>query len=175
MKNAIKNVTFDDVFNLYYPRCVLFATKLLGNKWDAEEAVQELFIGLWSKGKLTEINGSVKSYLFKSVFNICIDVQRKNKAKQSNEMEVPEGKEIAMAFNSPLFEEELEKQIENAIALLPEKRRQIFLMSRNEGLSYRQIAEKLAVSEKTVETQISRSLRQLREDLSEYMPSILFM
>ncbi len=91
MNEYIKDISFDDIFNLYYPRCILFATKLLGNRWDAEEAVQELFINLWAKGKLDTINGSVKSYLFKSVFNICIDVQRKNKVKQKNETDAPEG------------------------------------------------------------------------------------
>ena len=175
MNDSIKEITFDDIFNLYYPRCVLFATKILGNKWDAEEAVQELFINLWSKGKLNKINGSVKSYLFKSVFNICIDVQRKNKVKQRHETEAPEGKEPTVPFSNPLLEEEMEKHIDKAIKQLPEKRRQIFLLSRDEGLSYRQIAEKLTLSEKTVETQISRSLKQLRKDLSEYLPSILFM
>jgi len=175
MNNNINDITFDDIFNLYYPRCIMFATKLLGNKWDAEEAVQELFINLWSKGKLKTINGSVKSYLFKSVFNICIDVQRKNKLKHQKEVEAPEGKEVIEPFNNPILEEELEKHINDALSHLPEKRRQIFLMSRDEGLSYKQIAEKLAVSEKTVETQISRSLKQLRKELSEYLPSILFM
>lgn len=174
MNEYIKDISFDDIFNLYYPRCILFATKLLGNKWDAEEAVQELFINLWAKGKLDTINGSVKSYLFKSVFNICIDVHRKNKVKQKNEADGPEAKEAAIPFNNPLLEEELEKHITEAINQLPEKRRQIFLMSRDEGLSYRQIAEKLALSEKTVETQISRSLKQLKTALSEYLPTILF-
>jgi RNA polymerase sigma-70 factor (ECF subfamily) len=174
MNEYIKDISFDDIFNLYYPRCILFATKLLGNKWDAEEAVQELFINLWLKGKLDTINGSVKSYLFKSVFNICIDVHRKNKVKQKNEADGPEAKEAAIPFNNPLLEEELEKHITEAINQLPEKRRQIFLMSRDEGLSYRQIAEKLALSEKTVETQISRSLKQLKTALSEYLPTILF-
>ncbi len=174
MNEYIKDISFDDIFNLYYPRCILFATKLLGNKWDAEEAVQELFINLWSKGKLDTINGSVKSYLFKSVFNICIDVQRKNKVKQKNETDAPEANDAAIPFNNPLLEEELEKHISDAINQLPEKRRQVFLMSRDEGLSYRQIAEKLALSEKTVETQISRSLKQLKASLSEYLPSVLF-
>lgn len=174
MTDAIKDITFDDIFNLYYPRCILFATKLLGNRWDAEEAVQELFISLWAKGKLNKINGSVKSYLFKSVFNTCIDVQRKNKVKHRNEADAPEAKDAAIPFNNPILEQELENHISEAINQLPEKRRQIFLLSRDEGLSYRQIAEKLALSEKTVETQISRSLKQLKASLSEYLPSILF-
>lgn len=174
MTDAIKDITFDDIFNLYYPRCILFATKLLGNRWDAEEAVQELFISLWAKGKLNKINGSVKSYLFKSVFNTCIDVRRKNKVKHRNEADAPEVKDASIPFNNPILEQELENHISEAINQLPEKRRQIFLLSRDEGLSYRQIAEKLALSEKTVETQISRSLKQLKDSLSEYLPGILF-
>ena len=174
MEGNIKAITFDDIFNLYYPRCILFATKLLGNTWDAEEAVQELFINLWSKGKLTSIDGSVKSYLFKAVFNICVDVQRKNKVKQRNEVGSPEDNEITVPFNNPILEEELETHINNALSQLPEKRREIFLMSRDEGLSYKEIAQKLSVSEKTIETQISRSLKQLRKSLSEYLPNVLF-
>ncbi|MCU4155546.1 RNA polymerase sigma-70 factor [Carboxylicivirga sp. A043] len=174
MKENIKDITFDDIFNLYYPRCVLFATKLLGNRWDAEEAVQELFISLWSKGKLKSIDGSVKSYLFKAVFNSCIDVQRKNKIKQRSEVDSPEGQDAIIPFSNPILEEELEKHINDALMQLPEKRRQVFLMSRDEGLSYREIAQRLSVSEKTIETQISRSLKQLRTSLSEYLPGLLF-
>lgn len=174
MKENIKAITFDDIFNLYYPRCILFATKLLGNRWDAEEAVQELFINMWSNGKLNSIDGSVKSYLFKAVFNICIDVQRKNKLKQRNEVDSPEEKDVIVPFSNPILEEELENHINEALLQLPEKRRQVFLMSRDEGLSYKEIAQKLSVSEKTVETQISRSLKQLRKSLSEYLPNVLF-
>jgi RNA polymerase sigma-70 factor (ECF subfamily) len=173
MEGNIKAITFDDIFNLYYPRCILFATKLLGNRWDAEEAVQELFINLWSKNKLSSIDGSVKSYLFKAVFNICIDVQRKNKIKQRDEVD-SSSEDIIIPFSNPIMEEELDQHINNAISQLPEKRRQIFLMSRNEGLSYKVIAERLSVSEKTIETQISRSLKQLRKSLSEYLPNVLF-
>ena len=173
--SSIDDITFDDIFNLYYPRCVLFATKLLGNRYDAEEVVQELFINLWSKDKLGSINGSLKSYLFKSVFNICIDFQRKNKVKQNKEDSNQHEEEYAVPFNNPILEQELEQRIKEAIDQLPEKRRQIFLLSRDEGLSYSQIAEKTALSEKTVETQISRSLKQLRKSLSEYLPCLLFV
>jgi RNA polymerase sigma-70 factor (ECF subfamily) len=173
MEHRIKPTTFDDIFNLYYPRCVLFATKLLGSRWDAEEAVQELFIGLWSKGKLQNLDGSVKNYLFRSVFNICIDIQRKQKVKQEKEVD-RENEESIIDFIDPVLEEELERLINDAIQLLPEKRRKIFTMSRTDGMSYREIADQLSLSEKTVETQMSRSLKQLRETLSEYLPSLLF-
>jgi len=173
--DSINEVTFDDIFNLYYPRCVLFATKLLGNKYDAEEAVQELFINFWSKDKISSIKGSLKSYLFKSVFNICIDYQRKNKARQSKEESNRPDEEPVVPFYNSILERELEQHIEKAITQLPEKRRQIFLLSRDEGLTYSQIATRLALSEKTVETQISRSLKQLRQSLSEYLPSLLFI
>jgi len=165
---------FDDIFNLYYPRCVLFATKILGNRDEAEEVVQELFIKLWSNDKLSTLQGSLKSYLFKSVFNACIDSQRKKQTALKKTSDEGLTSEPVVAFQDPLLEEEIERAIQAAIRMLPEKRQQIFRMSREKGMSYQEIATELSLSAKTVETQMSRSLKHLRDSLSEYLPSVIF-
>jgi len=165
---------FDAVFNLYYPRCVLFATKILGNRDEAEEVAQELFIKLWSNDKLTGLKGSLKSYLFKSVFNACIDWQRRKQTVLKKNTDDGLFVEPAIDFQDSLLEEEIEKAIQSAIQMLPAKRQQIFRMSREKGMSYQEIALELSLSTKTVETQMSRSLKHLRDNLSEYLPAIVF-
>lgn len=165
---------FDDIFNLFYPRCVLFATKIVGSSMEAEEVVQELFIKLWSNDKLLGLKGSIKSYLFKSVFNACIDFQRRKQTALKKTTDEGLTVEPATEFQDPLLEEEIENAIYLAIQSLPEKRREIFRMSREKGMSYQEIATELSISTKTVETQMSRSLKQLRDHLSDYLPAILF-
>jgi RNA polymerase sigma-70 factor (ECF subfamily) len=165
---------FDEVFNLYYPRLVLFASKFLGNKQDAEEVIQEMFVKFWQKGTLSTLTISIKGFVFKSALNTCIDFKRKLQADKRNSQSQVTDTDAVMPFYDTVLEKEVEQLINEAISELPEKRQEIFKLSRDEGLSYSQIAEKLAISKKTVETQMSRSLNQLRVRLSDYLPAVLF-
>ncbi|TAJ11747.1 RNA polymerase sigma-70 factor [Marinilabiliaceae bacterium JC017] len=167
-------LSFDEIFNLYYPLSVLFAEKLLGNRMDAEEIVQELFIKFWEKQNFKDVSGSIKSFLFKSIFNACIDFQRKASTKRNHNTQPVEDKSASEDFKDLVLEQEIENAINAAINELPEKRREIFLLSREKGMSYAEIARELSLSAKTVETQMSRSLKQLKEKLSDYIP-LLFI
>lgn len=161
---------FNDIFNYYYPRLVLFAIKILGNKEDSEGVVQEVFMRFWMKEIQYNIKYSVKGFLFRSVFNACLDLQKKNQRQRNQMMEYPF--RDSTEFRDPILEEELDTAISKAISELPDQCRKIFNMSRQEEMTYKQIAEKLEISHKTVETQISRSLKHLRKRLVEYLPSL---
>jgi RNA polymerase sigma-70 factor (ECF subfamily) len=146
----------------------------MGDMEEAKEVVQSIFFNLWIRRKEIEINTSVKSYLYKAVQNYCLNQLQQEKIKQKymiRKAHFPrqhsENGELKME------EEELRKVIKNAILRLPEKRREIFELSRFENLKYTQIAERLTISVKTVEAQMSKSLEYLRKVLKEYMPVIM--
>ncbi|MCT4647143.1 MAG: RNA polymerase sigma-70 factor [Carboxylicivirga sp.] len=168
-----KALSFDEVFNLFYPRLVLFTSKFVGSKEDAEEVVQEMFVKFWEKDTLSSQIKSLKSFLFKSAFNASIDFRRRHKRDIFDDISLIDETDNAEHFNDRTLIAEVDNMIKNAINSLPEKRRIIFQLNREKGLSYSQIAVKLSISKKTVETQMGRSLIQLRKYLSDYLSTLL--
>jgi RNA polymerase sigma-70 factor (ECF subfamily) len=155
---------FQAIYKQYYNQLLFLAKKYVKETEDAEEVLSEVFLKLWNKRKEISINTSFHNYLYTSVRNKALDFLRKNKNRtfESDDYasQIPCG---AVGPDELIDSEDLFNRIENAIEELPEKRRQIFKMSRTEGLKYCEIAEKLGVSIKTVETQMGRSLKYLRE------------
>jgi len=172
---------FEYVFNTYYARLYNYAKIILKNNHEAEEVVEETFIKIWENRSKIIIDTSLKSYLFRSVYNLCLnqikhtDVQNRYKAYFTQHVLSDEhGQFLNNDFPlSSIIEKELENSIEQAIQSLPEYCREIFLMSRYQNLKNEEIAEKLGVSINTVRTQISRALAKLRELLKEYIPFLL--
>jgi RNA polymerase sigma-70 factor (family 1) len=160
---------FEALFRAYYPFLCRYASHLLKDSPAAEEIVQELFVKLWERRKDIIIDTSVKNYLYRAVKNHCLNFARHQKIKDEF---------INISLSEQRFnqEEDFESQaelmlkIEESIASLPEKRREIFRLSRQEGLKYREIAERLNVSIKTVETQMGFALKTLREMLRDFLP-----
>ena len=149
-----------------------FSRKILGDEEDAREVVQKVFLALWEKREEMDLSTSLKSYLFTSVHNRSLNVIRDRK-KFSDE-EVPEvvGEwDVSAQIESM----ELEKKIGEAISGLPEKCREIFELNRFEGLKYGEIADHLGISVKTVENQMSKALKVLREQLSKYLTLLLWL
>ncbi len=156
--------SFKVLFEKNYNKVLFYARKYTDNMETAEEAVSEVFLKLWKKRKRIEIKSSFQSYFFTSVRNKCLDILRKeNKTQFESENLL----ELTPSLHSNTLEiiqsNELQNQIEEAIERLPKDRRKIFMMSRNEGLKYKEIADSLGISIKTVETQMGRSLKYLRE------------
>jgi RNA polymerase sigma-70 factor (ECF subfamily) len=140
----------------------------------AEEIVQEVFIKLWERREELEFNSSVKSYLFRAVHNTSLNYLRHLKVREEHRQYAEERHQLlSMEYSDGLEEKELENRIWDAIGRLPEQCARIFQMSRFEGLKYREIADKLGISPKTVEVQMGKALRRLREDLKDYLPTLL--
>ncbi len=155
---------FEKIFKFAYGTLMGFTTSFLKDKEEAENAVSEVFYNLWKNRKSITVRSSVKSYLFTSVRNQALDILRKKKYPQMPLHLLHEYH--CMTTDSPedqMISKELEELILDAIASLPHQRQLIFRMNREEGLKYKEIALKLNISVKTVETQMSRSLRTLRE------------
>ncbi len=159
---------FEALFHKYYGNLCLYATKILDNDQAAEEVVQDFFVKFWEKKEQISIGTSIKNYLFKSVKNQCLNYIKHNAIKENYIAIKKSGIQQNPDFEEHFIEIGLEETIEESINSLPEKRREIFLLSREEGLKYREIAKKLNISIKTVETQMGLAIKHLREKLKNY-------
>lgn len=156
---------FESLFHQYYGLLCAYATKMLNDKDAAEELVQDFFVKLWEKRESLSVEISVNNYLYRSVKNLCINYINHNKIKQNYAWRVSENSKSQIDEEFEFPETDLFDKIEAGINALPEKRREIFRLSRRDGLKYQQIAEKLHISVKTVETQMSLAFKSLREQL----------
>lgn len=165
---------FESLFRNNYSILCAYANHFLKDVPAAEEAVQEVMYHLWVNRHTNRISGSVQAYLFRAVRNNCLNVMkhqvvveayRKAKEQEVAEMEHSDGDSLVVG--------ELQTKIRQAIDRLPAERRKVFILSRYDGLTYAEIAGKLGISVKTVENQMGKALKFLREELSEYLPWLI--
>jgi len=157
---------FRKIFEEFYAPLTVFAQKFVSDADLARETVQDVFVNLYEKRSLLTIQTSLKSYLYQSVRNSCLNVIKKEKVHLSHHAEISK----MFSDNEPdwtekMIETELENMIYQAIRELPVKCRQIYLLSRQQEISNREIAQKLNISIRTVETQISKALKILRKKI----------
>ncbi len=165
---------FEKLFHSYYGHLCLFASRILQDDNSAEEIVQDFFVKLWDKRDRLTIETSVKSYLFSSVKNLCLNFIQHNKVKLRYAQTIISETLDNQSDDNSFPEINLTEKIEESIQLLPTKRREIFRLSREDGLKYREIAKKLNISIKTVETQMGLAIRTLREELKDYNTFFMF-
>jgi len=165
---------FEMLFRTYYQPLCQYAFTFLRDKEDAEEIVQSTFLMVWEKRETLSIRTSVKPYLYAMVRNACLNVIKHQKIKQKHA-----GEEIALADRShdavaqTVASNELEHRINMAVEELPEQCRMVFKLSRFEELKYAEIAAQLNISIKTVENQMGKALKIMREQLKDYLPLIM--
>jgi len=169
------SAAFEDLFNSYCQQLINFARRYVFDKQIAENIVQDVFVNVWQSRTNLDPSKMIKAYLFTAVKNNSLKHLRhlniENKGIEStppyiNDDERPDRK---------LDEKELAIKVHQAIDELPEKCKEIFKMNRFENLKYAEIAEILDISIKTVETQMGRALKKLRERLKPLLTMILFM
>lgn len=161
--------SFESLFHHYYPGMCSYAESLTKKTNIAEEIAQDVFYNIWKNRAELRITTSWQSYLYRAVFNNSMMYLRKVK----REMPLDERWAESQAHTSEDPSEELSAKELNAVILytlqnLPERTRQIFNMSRFEGLKYKEIAEKLSISVKTVEANMGKALKALRISLEEF-------
>ncbi|MDR1676610.1 MAG: RNA polymerase sigma-70 factor [Tannerella sp.] len=157
-------------YQFFTPLCG-YAMRYVPNREDREDIVQETFLKLWKNRKSLEVNRSFRNFLVTSVKNACIDFRR----RQDTEANGKEGLAHHPIDESP--EElyavtELEQMLDTALARLPEAVRNAFVMNRFEGKAYSEIAEAQQISVKTVEAYMSKALKLLRAELSDFLPAL---
>jgi RNA polymerase sigma-70 factor (ECF subfamily) len=163
---------FEQLFRQHYAPLCGFAAKILQDSVQAEETVQELFTQLWERRERIGPNASLQGYLYNATRNACLNHLKHMKVRAKfadHALHTPSDHDAGDALDAA----ELDARIQTAVAGLPERCREIFEMSRMEGLKYNEIAEKLALSPRTVEVQIGKALRVMREQLREFLPLLV--
>ena len=168
----LNEASFEELFRQYFGPLMAFSVKMLGDEDDAREVVQGVFIRLWERREEVDLETSLKSYLFTSVHNRSLNHLRDR--KKFSETELPETA-TKWDVSEQIESMELEEKIRGVIAALPEKCRQIFQMNRFDGLKYGEIADKLDISVKTVENQMSKALKILRKELAQYLTLLIWL
>ncbi|PLX04410.1 MAG: RNA polymerase sigma-70 factor [Marinilabiliales bacterium] len=174
--NKGDKLIFEEVYREYYIPLCYYCLRYVETLEDSEEIVQDLFVKIWEKRTELEINTSIKAYLYRSVQNYALNYL--NKKKTEDRYLMIHSRQIHDEFDidrNELVEEELRLLLKHAILKLPEKRRRIFELSRFDGMKYSRIAEKLSISVKTVESQMTKALKYLRIVLKDYTPIIGFI
>ncbi len=160
-------VQFEMAYKQFFSMLVGFAFQYVEDSDTAEDIVQEVFSNLWNQSEDLEVKTNMKSYLFGAVRNACLNHLRHLKVVESHAQATLQPEETDQAGFMEM--DELQEKLESALGQLPEKRRQIFELSRFEDKKYHEIAEELDISVKTVETQMSRALKVMREVLGSYL------
>jgi RNA polymerase sigma-70 factor (ECF subfamily) len=163
---------FEELFRTYFPSLMAFSRRILANEDDAREVVHQVFINLWERRSEIDLSTSLKSYLFTSVNNRSLNVIRDRKKFSS--AEVPE-RAGEWDVSAQIESIELEEKIRETINSLPERCQEIFKLNRMDGLKYAEIAGRLNISVKTVENQIAKALKILREQLANYLTILVWL
>jgi RNA polymerase sigma-70 factor (ECF subfamily) len=175
-ENILDQSTFEKIFKDYFLSLCAFATKYTKDQDEAKDIVHQVFTNIWEKRTSIHFDQSIRSYLYTSVHNRCLNFIRDKNKFIKDELPQTDAALIIYIDQSDFVEaEELRNEIYAAMADLPEGSRKIFKMSRFEGKKYREIAEELDISVKTVETQMSKALKHMKEKLIKYIQYISMM
>jgi len=166
---------FEQVFKSHFKGLHSYACTIMRDPMPAEEIVQNIFLKLWEKKEEITIKENISVYLYRAVHNESLNYLRHRKVRsayQSYAMRQHKQTEQEKPAEKVVMKE-LEKKLEGALQELPEQCRTIFQMSRFEDLKYREIADRLGLSVKTIENQMGKALKLLRLKLVDFLPTIL--
>lgn len=167
-------IAFEQVFKTHFKRLHAYAFTILRDEVEAEEIVQQVFFKLWERNENLSLSGSVSSYLYRAVHNESLNYIKHQKVRSNHQLHVAYSMKNEVEHPAKkVMAGELEKKIHTALNELPEQCRTIFQMSRFDELKYREIADKLGISVKTVENQMGKALKLLREKLVDFLIFIL--
>lgn len=161
-----EDLAFAEIYQRYKGVLFLHAYRILGNEEEAKDILQELFTMLWTKRKSIVLNTSLSSYLYSAVRNRIFDLIAHKKVEEKYISSLAWFMEEGECLTDQLVRErELSELIEKEITLLPPKMREVFMLSRKQNLSHKEISDVLNISDKTVKKQVNNALNILRERL----------
>ncbi len=177
--DLFKRVAFDDdeqafkvLFVEFYPSLSVFAMRFVDGEEVARDIVQDVFFNVWKGRKSTFVTSSFRNFLITSVRNQCVDYLRRQKLEHQF-MEKGRLTGIQTSPEEMYTLKELEVVLNKALAKLPDNVREAFEMNRFKGMTYNAIAEEMEVSPKTIEAYMSKALKILRVELSDYLPLLI--
>ncbi len=165
LSDAEWNERFQSIYQQYYTKLCFYATSILADDEESEEIVQNVIYKLWEqREKFNEIE-NLQSYLYRSVKNLCINIINRQKIEDKYKSEAwIELKNIELHAIEPLENnQEQEKKLYEAIEQLPERCKEVLLLSKFQGMKNKEIAEHLDVSVKAIEASITRAFTLLRK------------
>lgn len=167
---------FEMIFKTYYQPLCNYAYSFVQDRDEAEEIVQSTFLSVWEKKETLTIHTGVKPYLYAMVRNASLNVLKHEKIKQQHAaVELAVAERSSESVTRSVMASELEERIYKALNKLPEQCRLVFKLSRFEELKYAEIAEQLNISVKTVENQMGKALKIMRDQLKDYLPLIMVL
>ena len=161
---------YDTIFRQWYAPLVASTTVLLRDRGPAEEVVQDVMLELWRRRDSITFETSLRAYLFQAARNRGLNYLRRQRVEARGEATIAAALPTPEAADSEARESELNVAIQSAIAGLPDRCREVFELSRIRGLKYSEIATELGISVKTVEAQMGKALRVMREKLAAWLP-----
>lgn len=166
---------FTEIYNRYWSILYLYVLKFSGRNDQAEDIVQDVFISLWKRTDKAKHQTSLSGYLYTSVRYKIFDLIDHEKVRAKHLTSLAEFLDTnRIVADSALIERDLKNSIESAIQLLPSKMREVFELSRKEGMSQKEISAQLKISDKTVKKQMSKALKILRLKLGKLTSVIAF-
>ena len=164
------SAAFDEIFRTWYGPLVGTAERMLRDRAVAEELVQDVMLELWRRRETLAEDGSAQAYLFQATRNRVLNHLRHLKIEQRSEPDVRGESSSTPHADAAVAQEELDVAVQRAVQSLPDRCREVFELSRVHGLKYAEIARQLGISVKTVEAQMGKALRTMRERLAPWLP-----
>jgi len=158
---------FELIFKEYYQLMKRYAAGFLDSMEEAEEVTQDVFLKFWEKCDTLAPESSIKSYLYRSIHNSCLNILKHEKVKDAYREHIIKFLESTTVDEPEIDQDYLRERIVSEIDKLPPRCSQIFKLSRYDGLKYHEIAVHLDISIKTVEVQMGKALKVLRESLKD--------
>jgi len=167
---------FEQVFKTHYKNLHAYAFTILKDEDEAEEMVQQVFFKLWERSEHLSFSGPIAAYLYRAVHNESLNFIKHQKVKAGHQLHVAYSMKNKSEQAQPrMIRKELENKFREALNELPEQCRTVFQLSRFEDMKYKEIADKLDISVKTVENHMGKALKLLRTKLVDFLPLLLIL
>lgn len=167
---------FEIVYSLYYVQLCRVAYKKLGDEELVEELVQDVFLNLWVKRKSLDTEGNLQAYLYATLRNKALSELRSRLLRSQHYIKAREEGEIfSVNVEDDYVARETELKIKKIVDSLPPQCREAFILSREEQLSYKAIADRMNISVNTVEKHVSKALKKLRTEFKDYNTPIIIL
>lgn len=159
---------FEEIYRRHWERLALQVLKIIRSREDARDIVQEVFVSIWKRRMEIELKGPLIGYLLRSVRNVAIRYIEKNITRDHYLETLSDRVTVDSTSPGTYFEyKELKDTVDLAVANLPSKMQEVYLLSRNEKMTYKEIANRLGIAENTVRKQLSNALKSLRACVGE--------
>jgi len=155
--------SFETLFRAYYKPLLIYSERIVEDKDDANEIVQDIFLKLWEKRKEIEIRSTLNAYLYRAVYNNSLQLLKRRKLDLKYRQYKTQHSTNSINPSEDMIATELSHKIGLLLDALPDNCKRIFKMNRFEGMKYQEIADKLSISIKTVEANMTKALKHFRK------------